>query len=281
MRPDADGGRLAAALQNAHITATATGHNRIVVGDSDGRIHCFDSNWHVTATFRAHAGPVLLCQLAGTGSGSSPSESGSSNSANSQQPLLVTVGQSDDRNPLAPQLCCWNLAKTVAATTVGAGDGVPLACIRTAQLAAQPVSLAVSDNGQYMAVGYANAAVQLFRTDTPGKSALTPWSRSAAMEALDLKCPGAGTIVGMAFKLAHKTLQLFVCGEHLVAVFVLPGAGLAETLVVLDRLESGKRNRCSVMQRPEQTLGGGTLAERHFMAGHDDVSAPRTTSISN
>lgn len=244
-----------------------------MVGDSTGRVHCFDANWQITATFRAHTGPVLLCQLAGTGtSGSSGGGRSGPNSVSNQQPLLVTVGQSDDRNPLAPQLCCWNLAKAAAAAAA-AVDGSVLMCVRTARLAAQPISLAVSDNGQCMAVGYAEGAIQLFRADAPGKSGLAPWSRTdATMEALELRCPGAGTIVGMAFKLAHRTLQLFVCGELVVAVFVLPGAGLADTLVVLDRLKEGKRNRCCVMQRPEQTLGGGTLAERHFMVGQDDVS---------
>lgn len=231
LRRDADGGKLADALQDARITASTTGNNRIIVCDSAGMVHVFNRNW-VATTFRAHAGPIALCALAGASN------------------HLVTVGPSDD-GP-SPALRCWNLSKPTA--------DAAFPCVRTTKLAVGPVSLAVAENGQCMAVGYENGYIGLFRGDV----------KSARPKEVDVLQCGTEPVIGMQFRVAHKaTLQLFVCSRKWVGVYLLPDQA-KEVLVVLDR--NCKTNRCCVMEQQHQAIGGGgSLTERNFMVGQDDV----------
>lgn len=211
-------------------------------------MHVFDRNWLVQ-TFRAHVGAVALCELVVASN------------------HLITVGREVEATST---LKCWNLSKPTADSGVAS-----FACVRTSKCAiGGPVALAVADNGQCLAVGYDHGDIQLFRGDVKG-------TRPKEPEALKY---GTQTIVGMSFKMSHKMLQLFVCTETSVAVFVLPDRA-KETLVVLDR--DCKTNRCCAMQQQQHAIvggsgggggvvegstGAGVLAERHFMVGQDDVS---------
>lgn len=253
---------MAAALQDARITASTAGNGRIIIGDSAGYVHIFNRNW-LAVTFRAHAGAVAQCELLAATN------------------HLVTIGSESDggvgAGDLATSLKCWNLSKP---TADGGGGGVSsFACVRTSKCAiGVAVALAVAENGQCAAVGYDNGGIQLFRGDVKAARPKDPETT--------LKYGVQQPIVGMAFKMSHKTLQLFVCTETTVAVYVLPDRA-KETLVVLDR--DCKSNRCCVMQQQQpqklaivgggdggQVNGAGMSAERHFMVGQDDVSYEHT-----
>lgn len=90
-------------------------------------------------------------------------------------------------------------------------------------------------------------------------------SRNRSITAQTLTC-GTSAIVGMAFRLLQKTMQMFVCSDSGVYVYMLNDKA-KDTPVVLDVIPQYP-TRCCLLQSPQH----GDSAEGHFMVGRDDVT---------
>lgn len=153
---------MAQALQGAQIKATTSGNNLVVICDSEGMIHAFNRSWE-PVSFRGHDGPILLCDVS------------------KQNNMLVTVGCD------GPSFKVWNLGKLNPVT------GAP--CLRTVRtIVPMPTALAVSEGGQFMAIGFAKGAISLYRGDISR-------DRSKTLKQLTA---GSTDITGIAFKHFNK-----------------------------------------------------------------------------
>uniref|UniRef100_A0AAG5D1K0 Vacuolar protein sorting-associated protein 11 homolog n=2 Tax=Anopheles atroparvus TaxID=41427 RepID=A0AAG5D1K0_ANOAO len=220
LRKGVDKDKVSEALQGAKITATANGTSLIVICDSNGFIHTFSRTW-VAVSFRGHEGSILLCDIS------------------KQNNLLVTVGE--DIN--GPSFKVWNLSK------LSAVNGAQ--CLRTVRtMVSVPTALAVSEGGQFMAIGFAQGNISLYRGDISR-------DRSKTLKQLTA---GTSDIVGIAFKHYHKHTQMFVCSNSGVYLYNLHSRD-KEIRVVLSSMK--KQVGCSALQTGHN--------EGHFMVGLDDA----------
>ncbi|XP_058057321.1 vacuolar protein sorting-associated protein 11 homolog [Anopheles bellator] len=220
LRKGVDKEKVSEALQGAKITATANGSTLIVVCDSNGTIHTFSRTWEVIS-FKGHEGSILLCDIS------------------KQNNLLVTVGE--DIN--GPSFKVWNLCKLSA--TTGAQ------CLRTVRtMVSVPTALAVSEGGQFMAIGFAQGSISLYRGDVSR-------DRSKTLKQLTA---GTSDIVGIAFKHGHKHTQMFVCSNSGVYLYNLHSRD-KEVRVILSTMK--KPVGCCALQTGHN--------EGHFMVGLEDA----------
>ncbi|XP_050072168.1 vacuolar protein sorting-associated protein 11 homolog [Anopheles maculipalpis] len=220
LRQGVDKDNVSGALQGAKITATANGTSLIVICDSNGYIHTFSRTWSVIS-FKGHEGSILLCDIA------KPNN------------LLVTVGE--DIN--GPSFKVWNLSK------VSAANGAQ--CLRTVRtMVSVPTALAVSEGGQFMAIGFAQGNISLYRGDISR-------DRSKTLKQLTA---GTSDIVGIAFKHCHKHTQMFVCSSSGVYLYNLHSRD-KEIRVILATIK--KPVGCCALQTGHN--------EGHFMVGLDDA----------
>lgn len=121
----------------------------------------------------------------------------------------------------------------------------------------EPTSIAVSENGYYMAIGFDRGSVSLYRGDI---------SRDRKKN-LKTISTGSAPITGIAFKQHGKTAQMFVCSDSGVIVYSLPNKD-KEIKTVLDK-KAAERRCCALQAAPHGS------SETHFMVGCDDVSVIR------
>ncbi|XP_049547404.1 vacuolar protein sorting-associated protein 11 homolog [Anopheles darlingi] len=220
LRKGVDKEKVAEALQEAKITATANGNTLIVVCDSAGFIHTFSRTWEVIS-FKGHDGSILLCDIS------------------KQNNLLVTVSQEGNGSSFK----VWNLSKLSAVT--GAQ------CLRTVRTAeSAPTALAVSEGGQFMAIGFADGNISLYRGDISR-------DRSKTLKQLTA---GSSAIVGIAFKHCHKHTQMFVCSNSGIYLYNLHSRD-KEVRVVLGSMK--KPVGCCALQTGHN--------EGYFMVGLEDA----------
>lgn len=220
LRKGVDKSRVAETLQDARITATASGNNVIVMCDSEGNIHSFTRSWE-PISFKAHEGSILLCDIS------------------KQNNLLVTVGE--DIN--GPSFKVWNLGRISA--IAGAQ------CLRTVRtMISMPSALAVSEGGQFMAIGFAKGNISLYRGDISR-------DRSKTLKQLTA---GTASITGIAFKHFNKITQMFVCSDSGVYLYNLQSRD-KELRINLDTMQSPVG--CCALQTGHN--------EGHFMVGRDDA----------
>uniref|UniRef100_A0A182QH22 Vacuolar protein sorting-associated protein 11 homolog n=1 Tax=Anopheles farauti TaxID=69004 RepID=A0A182QH22_9DIPT len=220
LRQGVDKDKVSEALQGATITATANGSTLIVICDSNGYIHTFSRTWSVIS-FKGHEGSILLCDIS------------------KQNNLLVTVGE--DIN--GPSYKVWNLSKLSAA------NGAQ--CLRTVRtMVSVPTALAVSEGGQFMAIGFAQGNISLYRGDISR-------DRSKTLKQLTA---GTSDIVGIAFKHCNKHTQMFVCSNSGVYLYNLQSRD-KEVRVILATMK--KPVCCCALQTGHN--------EGHFMVGLDDA----------
>ncbi|KFB46003.1 AGAP002665-PA-like protein [Anopheles sinensis] len=220
LRKGVDKDKVSEALQGAKITATANGNSLIVICDSSGFIHTFTRTW-VAVSFKGHEGSILLCDIS------------------KQNNLLVTVGE--DIN--GPSFKVWNLSKI---STVNGAQ-----CLRTVRtMVSVPTALAVSEGGQFMAIGFAQGNISLYRGDISR-------DRSKTLKQLTA---GTSDIVGIAFKHCHKHTQMFVCSNSGVYLYNLHSRD-KEIRVILSSMK--KEVGCCALQTGHN--------EGHFMVGLDDA----------
>ncbi|KAJ6646297.1 Vacuolar protein sorting-associated protein 11 like [Pseudolycoriella hygida] len=224
LQGNVDDGKVAKALKDATITSSTNGNNQIILCDSLGLIHLFNRNWDVIS-FKGHDGCISLCELA------------------TQHNLLITVG--DDENGSVPVFKVWNLSKTTRST---------VSCLRTVRTALQkPTALGVSENGQFLAIGFDRGSISLYRGDISR-------DRSKNMKTLS---GGISAITGIQFKQCGKVVQMFVCSDSGVLVYNLEHKD-KEPKIVLDK--TCEPTRCCALQK--SSIG---LSETHFMVGRDDA----------
>ncbi|CAD7089452.1 unnamed protein product [Hermetia illucens] len=220
----ADNGRLQEAIKDAEITCATNGKNQIIICDSYGWIHVVYRNWDFTS-FKGHDSPIALCTLS------------------IQNNLLVTI--SSDDNGDVPVYKVWNLMKITKT------NGAP--CLRTVKAALQkPTSIAVTENGQFLAIGFDRGGISLYRGDI-GRD------RSKTLKTLS---SGTSAITGIAFKQLSKVVNMFVCSDSGVLVYCLQSKD-RETKIVLDKTYAPAR--CCALQ----SIQGGN--ESNFMVGRDDA----------
>lgn len=129
-------------------------------------------------------------------------------------------------------------------------------CMRTVKLSLpKPTALAVSENCKYMAIGFDRGVISLYRGDISRNRSITPQT---------LKC-GNSSIVGMAFRLVNNTMEMYVCSDSGVFVYMLSDKA-KDTPLVLDQVSAP--SRCCLLQSPQYGVSG----DGHFMVGRDDVS---------
>lgn len=154
--------------------------------------------------------------------------------------------QNEDNGTL-PVFKVWSLSK---ASTEGS---ITLPCVRTEKIALhKPTALAVSENGQFLAIGFDRGSLSLYRGDISR-------DRSRITKTLSI---GSTPINGIAFKQHGKNMQMFVCSETCVIVYNLHKD--REVKTVLDKTDDSPA-RCSALQ----SIHGSN--EAHFMVGKDDV----------
>ncbi|XP_050089225.1 vacuolar protein sorting-associated protein 11 homolog [Anopheles aquasalis] len=220
LRKGVDKEKVAEALQEAKITATANGNTLIVVCDSAGYIHTFSRTWEVIS-FKGHDGSILLCDIS------------------KQNNLLVTVSQDGTGSSFK----VWNLSKLSAVT--GAQ------CLRSVRIPeSAPTALAVSEGGQFMAIGFADGNISLYRGDISR-------DRSKTLKQLSA---GSSAIVGIAFKHCHKHTQMFVCSNSGIYLYNLHSRD-KEVRVVLGSMK--KTVGCCALQTGHN--------EGYFMVGLEDA----------
>ncbi|XP_058823942.1 vacuolar protein sorting-associated protein 11 homolog [Topomyia yanbarensis] len=220
LRLGVDKNQVSETLQGARITATASGNNLVVICDSDGMIHTFSRSWE-PISFKGHEGMIMLCDVS------------------KQINLLVTVGE--DIN--GPSFKVWNMGKISSVT--GAQ------CLRTVRtMVSVPSALAVSEGGQFMAIGFAKGNISLYRGDISR-------DRSKTLKQLTA---GTTSITGIAFKHFSKVTQMFVCSDSGVYLYNLQSRD-REVRVILDTIQSTVG--CCALQMGHN--------EGHFMVGRADA----------
>lgn len=153
----------------------------------------------------------------------------------------------DDENGSVPVFKVWNLSKTTKSA---------VSCLRTVRTALQkPTALGVSENGQFMAIGFDRGSISLYRGDI---------SRDRSKNVKTLS-GGISAITGIQFEQCGKIVQMFVCSDSGVLVYNLQHKD-KETKIVLDD-EACEPARCCALQK--SSVG---LSETHFMVGRDDVN---------
>lgn len=142
----------------------------------------------------------------------------------------------------------WNLSK---ASDVNGGISIP--CVRTEKILLQkPTAIAVSESGNYFAIGFDRGSVSLYRGDI---------SRDRSKNVKTIAA-GSTQITGIAFKQHPKSIQMFVCSDSGVVVYNLQNKD-REVKTVLDK--SISPSRCCALQTAH------AFNEANFMVGKDDV----------
>lgn len=106
-----------------------------------------------------------------------------------------------------------------------------------------------------MAVGFERGVISLYRGDI---------SRNRSITAQTLNC-GTSAVVGMAFRLVNNTMEMYVCSDSGVFLYMLSDKA-KDTPMVLDQVKDA--SRCCLLQSPQHGVSG----DGHFMVGRDDVS---------
>lgn len=155
--------------------------------------------------------------------------------------------QSDDDISTVPEYKVWNLGKAHKNGAV-----LPL---RTVKIALQkPTAVAVSENGQHLAIGFDRGSISLYRGDISKDRSKTHKTLSA----------GISPITGIAFNQCGKICQMFICSDSGVLVYNVQSKD-KELKTALDK--TCAPTRCCTLQN-----SSSTSADAHFMVGRDDVS---------
>ncbi|XP_046405210.1 vacuolar protein sorting-associated protein 11 homolog isoform X2 [Ischnura elegans] len=231
-----DNGALAAAIQDARITAYTCGHGHIVFADSLGNVHLVDRIFQIT-TFPAYAYSVDLCEQI------------------RNAPLLVTVG--GDEPGAYPLIKVWNLEKRDK-------GGLPI-CVRTSRATsgghvAHATALCAHSNLELMAIGFSDSTVILYRGDITR-------DRSVKQKVLGGKDGFSGgnvlcSVTGLAFRSTHGARSTFLFVATSACVYICNiSIKDKEQKVTLD--SEGCKRMCSVIAENAQ--------ESHFMVGRADA----------
>jgi hypothetical protein len=146
----------------------------------------------------------------------------------------------------------WNLNKL--------NKSIP-ACVRSGKTNLQkPTALAVSENGQYIAIGFERGNVTVYKGDILR-------DKSKSIKNLTF---GTAPINGVSFKSVNKTMHMFACSNSGVYLYSVQGRD-KETKNVLDsNAAPNVITSCCWLQ----TVGNN---DGYFMVGRDDAIYCYTT----
>ncbi|CRL06847.1 CLUMA_CG019552, isoform A [Clunio marinus] len=211
-------------VADADVISSTCGNNQIILGDSNGFVHVFPKNFREYYSFKTH-NSVSFCELS------------------IQNNLLITLGI-DDSIELTPEFKVWNLNKL--------NKSIP-ACLRTVKTNIQkPTALGVSENGQYMAIGFERGNISIYKGDI---------SREKTKNVKNIIL-GTTSIRGISFKQMGKVVQMFICSDSGVFLYTIQGRD-KEFKSTLDTPSMNISTTCSWLQTGHN--------EGYFMVGRDDA----------
>ncbi|CAG9799537.1 unnamed protein product [Chironomus riparius] len=212
-------------LSDSDIVCSTSGNSQIILGDSCGFIHVFPKNFRDSYSFKAH-NSITHCELS------------------TQNNLLVTLGTDETADSL-PEFKVWNLNKL--------NKSVP-ACVRNVKTNLQrATSLAVSENGLNLAIGFERGNLTLYKGDI---------TRDKAKSVKNVTF-GTAPIKGITFKQVGKISHLFVCSDSGVYLYTIHSRD-KEIKNVLDTNGPNIATNCCWLQQSSNSEG-------YFMAGRDDA----------
>lgn len=176
---DVDNGSLALALKETTLVVATSGNNYFIFGDSEGNLTFLNKSFKVEKTFKAYNVIITHAEFIKHSS------------------FLVTVGE--DESGVNPLLKVWNV-------DVSDKGGAPR-CVRVTRLipdqkAVAVTVVAVHESGNFLAVGFKNGSILLFRGDI---------ARNRNSKPKLLKESESSVITGLAFKTTALSSYLFVC----------------------------------------------------------------------
>ncbi|KAL1122315.1 hypothetical protein AAG570_003720 [Ranatra chinensis] len=172
-------------FQGVRVTASSSGHELFVLGDSDGYVHLVNRTFEIRSFSAYERGISLLHQ-------------------SKDSPILVSIGE--DEIGVNPVIKVWNLDKNDKH-----GDPVCLRITRATipNKAVIASCLAVSDNLSLMAVGFVDGSIIIYRGDISRE-------RSSKQKHLKDDLP---SITGLAFQTSGKVIMLYVATVSSVEVY--------------------------------------------------------------
>ncbi|XP_052796081.1 vacuolar protein sorting-associated protein 11 homolog [Mya arenaria] len=214
-------------LKDVNVSTCASGRGQLIVGDCDGIIHFVSRSLQITKFTAYNIRVTHLFQL-----------------KQSQSNLLISIGE--DEQGTNPLIKVWNLDKldkgvpicTRICRAIPANKPTPVTCIT------------VHENLNYMAVGFQNGSVVMFKGDV----------KSDRHSKQSVVYESSKPITGLSFKTLGKNIVLFVATETIVLSINISGKDKTPTLVLDD---FGCRQGCCVMSDVSQ--------DNQFVIGRDDA----------
>jgi vacuolar protein sorting-associated protein 11 len=156
---------------------------------------------------------------------------------------LFQIGDSADATP---EFKVWNLNKLI--------KSVP-SCLKQVKTNIQkPTALAVAENGQCMAIGFERGNVSIYKGDI---------ARDKTKSVKNLTF-GTSTIQGISIKTIGKVIQIFVCSDSGVYMYVIEGRDKESAKpAVFDQPPKNILTTCSWLQTGHN--------DGYFMVGRDDA----------
>ncbi|KAH3841675.1 vacuolar protein sorting-associated protein 11 homolog [Dreissena polymorpha] len=213
-------------LKEVNVSACVSGGGQLIVSDYEGKIYFISRSLQVNSFAAYDIRVSHLYQL-----------------KQSLSNLLISVGE--DEQGVNPLIKVWNLDKME--------KGVPVCTRITRAIPANkptPVTcVAAHENLNWMAVGFENGTVLLFKGDI----------KSDRHSKQSIVYEGKSAVTGLAFKSAGKNIILFVATESVILSINVSGKDKMQT--TLD--EFGCKRGCSVMSDMSQ--------DNQFVIARDDA----------
>lgn len=225
LKENVDSGVIAGALGEARVTCTTHGFGFLILGDSSGNVHLIDKKFDIK-TFRAYELNISLaeqCKLS---------------------PYLITIGEDEVGNPV---IKVWHIERFDK-------NGIPL-CLRISRAsipnkAVVPSCIAITDNLFYMAIGFVDGSILLYRGDVKRE-------RTSKQKLLK---DSLGSITGLAFHSSGKMTTLYVATVNSIEMYDVSYKD-KERITNLD--DVGCALRCSVLAEIAQ--------DGHFFVAKNDA----------
>eukprot|EP00918_Siedleckia_nematoides_P018931 GHVU01040411.1.p1 GENE.GHVU01040411.1~~GHVU01040411.1.p1 ORF type:complete len:904 (-),score=100.20 GHVU01040411.1:521-3232(-) len=209
-----DGGNALEKIKDVHLSTCSSGRGTIVFGDYEGCLHMLNRSMQIH-TFKAYQMRVShICQP-------------------KQSSITVTVGE--DEQGINPIIRVWNMEKIDR-------HGNP-SCVRSFSVAqarpSQVTCIAVHENLNYLAVGFDNGSVVLYKGD------VTKDRHSKSRQIYE----GPHAITCLGFKIASKSTVLFITTQHHILSIHI-SAKDKDKQTILD--QHGCKVKCGVMSDTTQ-----------------------------
>ncbi|XP_060553204.1 vacuolar protein sorting-associated protein 11 homolog [Ruditapes philippinarum] len=215
-------------LKDLNISACVSGRGQLIIGDFEGSIYMLSRELKITSFTAYNIRVSHLFQM-------------------KQSNLLISIGE--DEQGTNPLIKVWNLEKlekgvpfvTRICRAIPANKPTPVTCFT------------VHENLNWMAVGFENGSVVLFKGDVK--------SDRHSKQTVIYENPKP--ITGLSFKTSGKNVILFVVTESVILSINVTAKDTAKDRNVNTLDEIGCKLGCSVMSDVSQ--------DNHFVIGRDDA----------